>query len=101
MLLVPIVEIFLQHIENTLLKQLLDTKSIVFYTRYVDYILLTYDAKCINSNAIHKYTNQIRPNLQLNPTHENNNCINFLDPLIIPTPPPQPGNRYIPETHNH
>jgi len=38
-----VAEIFLQHIENTHLKQLLDTKNIVFYTRYVDDILLVYD----------------------------------------------------------
>jgi hypothetical protein len=49
MFLVSIVEIFLQHIENIHLKQLLDTKSIIFYTWYVDDILLIYDAKCINS----------------------------------------------------
>jgi len=40
-----IAEIFLQHIENTHLKQLLDTKNIIFYTRYVDDILLIYDTK--------------------------------------------------------
>jgi hypothetical protein len=76
-------EIFLQHIENIHLKQLLDTKSITFYTRYVDNILLKYGTKCINSNTIHEYINLIHPNLQLKPTHENNNCINFLDLLII------------------
>jgi hypothetical protein len=38
-----IAEIFLQHIENTHLKQLLDTKNIIFYTRYVDDILMIYD----------------------------------------------------------
>jgi len=82
-----IAEIFLQHVENTHLKQLLDTKSITFYTRYVNDILLIYDTKCINSNTIHEYINQIHPN-QLNPTYENNNCINFLDLLLIRTPPP-------------
>ena len=82
-----IAEIFLQHVENTHLKQLLDTKSITFYTRYVNDILLIYDTKCINSNTIHEYINQIHPN-QLNPTYENNNCINFLDLLLIRTTPP-------------
>jgi len=76
-------EIFLQYIEDTYLKQLLDTKNIILYTRYVDDVLLIYDKKCINSNTFHEYINQIHPNLQLNPTHENNNCINFLDLLII------------------
>jgi pyruvate/oxaloacetate carboxyltransferase len=40
-----IAEIFLQHIENTHLKLLLDTKNTIFYTRYVDDILLIYDKK--------------------------------------------------------
>jgi len=63
---------------------------------------MIYDTQCVNPNTTHQYINQIHPNLQLNPTHENNNCINFLDLLIIRThPPTQPGNRYIPETHNH
>jgi len=37
-----IAEIFLQHMESTLIKQLFDTKNIAFYTRYVDDILLIY-----------------------------------------------------------
>jgi retron-type reverse transcriptase len=95
-----IAEIFLQLLENTYLKQLLDTKSIIFYRRYVDDILMIYDIQCINSNIIHEYINQIHPNLQLNPIHKNDNSINFLPLLIIRNPPPpplpQPGNRYIP-----
>jgi hypothetical protein len=35
-----IAEIFLQYIGDTYLKQLLDTKNIILYTRYVDDILL-------------------------------------------------------------
>ena len=95
-----IAEIFLQHIENTHLIQLLDTKSIIFNARYVNDIIMIYDTQCINSNIFHEYINQIHPKLQLNLTHEKNNCINFLDLLIIGTPP-QPGKRYILETHNH
>jgi len=58
-----IAEIFLQHIENTHLIQLLDTKSIIFYTRYVDDIIMIYDTQCINSNTFHEYINQMHPNL--------------------------------------
>ena len=29
-------EIFLQHLEETIIKQLIDTKTLSFYTRYVD-----------------------------------------------------------------
>jgi len=36
-----VAEIFLQHLENTHLKQILEAKNTVFYTRYVDKILIT------------------------------------------------------------
>jgi hypothetical protein len=62
-----IAEIFLQLIENTHLKQLLDTNSIIFYTRYVDDILMIYDIQCINSNIIHEYINQIHTTFNLIP----------------------------------
>jgi hypothetical protein len=68
-----VAEIFLQDTENTHLKQLLDTTSTIFYTRYVDDIPMMYDTQCVNSNTIHEYMNQVHPNLQLNPTSENNN----------------------------
>jgi len=35
--------IFLQHIEKKHIKQLLDSKNIIFYTRYVDDIFIIYD----------------------------------------------------------
>jgi hypothetical protein len=41
---------------------------------------------CINTDTIHEYINQIYKNLQLNPTHENNGSISFLDLLIIINP---------------
>ena len=40
-----IAEIFLQHYEDTNIKQLLDMKSIALYARYVDDILVIYDTK--------------------------------------------------------
>jgi hypothetical protein len=61
-------------------------KNILFYTRYVDDILLIYNTKYITTETIHKYINQLHPNLQLNPTHESNNSIGFLDLLIIRNP---------------
>jgi len=76
-----IAEIFLQHIENIYTKQILDTKNLIFYTRYVDDILIIYDTKRTNPDIIHKYINQIHTNLQLNPTHENNRYMSFLDLL--------------------
>jgi hypothetical protein len=76
-------EIFLQHIENTYIKHLVDTKNIICYTRYVDNILIIYNTRYINANTIHEYINQIHTNLQLNSTQKYNGHVNFLDLLII------------------
>jgi predicted Co/Zn/Cd cation transporter (cation efflux family) len=76
-------EIFVQYIENRHLKQLLDSKNIIFYTRYVDDIFIIYDTIRTTADSIHNYINNIHNCLQLNPTYENNTQINFLDLCII------------------
>jgi len=76
-------EIFLQHIEHKHIKHLLDTKNIIYYTRYVDDILIIYNTRHINDNTIQKYINQIHNNIQLTPTHDSNGQINYLDLTII------------------
>jgi len=76
-------EIFLQYIENRHLKQLLDSKNIIFYTRYVDDIFIIYDTTRTTAYSIHNYINNIHNCLQLKPTYENNTQINFLDLCII------------------
>ena len=48
-----IAEIFLQHMESTLMKQLFDKKNIAFYTRYVDDTLLIYNSQHITPATIH------------------------------------------------
>jgi hypothetical protein len=63
-----IAEIFLQHVEDIHIKQLLDTKTITFYTRYVDDVLIICDTKRTNTHLINKYINQIHTNIKLNPT---------------------------------
>jgi hypothetical protein len=47
-------EIFLQHIENKHIKQALDTKNIILYTRFVDDMLIIYDSTRITADNIHK-----------------------------------------------
>ena len=103
-------EIFLQCIENTYIKHLLDTKNILYYTRYVDDILIIYDTRYINDNTIHECINKIHTSLQLNQTYENNGQINFLDLLIIKNTPkleidiyrkPTTTNTTINYTSNH
>ena len=43
-------EIFLQQLENSIIKHLIDAKILSFYTKYVDDILLIYDFTCTNPN---------------------------------------------------
>jgi hypothetical protein len=81
-----IAEIFLQHFETLLMKQLIETQNIAYYTRYVDDILLIYNSKHTSPETILNFINRIHPNLQFNPTYEHNNSISFLDLLIIRHP---------------
>jgi len=78
-----IAEIFLQHLEDIHIKQVLGTKNIISYTRHVGDTLIIYDTKRTNPNLINKYINQIHTNIKLNPKHESNGCISFLGLLII------------------
>jgi len=77
-----IAEIFLQHFEDMYIKHLLDTKSLAFYTRYVDDILIIYDTTRISSHTINTYINNIHRNIKLNPTCEQHRSIDFLDLTI-------------------
>jgi len=81
-----VAEIFLQDLENTHLKQILDAKNITFYARYVDDILLIYNTKHTTPEKIHSHINKVHPNLQFTPTFENNNTISFLELLVIRQP---------------
>jgi hypothetical protein len=65
-----IAEIFLQHLENIHIKQLLDTKNIILYTRYIDDRLIIFDTTQISTDQINKYVNQIHTNINLNPTYK-------------------------------
>jgi hypothetical protein len=63
-------EIFLQHLEEQNIKQLLDSRNILFYTRYVDDILIIYDSNEIQPKLIKTHINQIHNSIKLNPTQE-------------------------------
>jgi hypothetical protein len=77
-----IAEIFLQHYEDTNIKQLMDMKSIALCVRYVDDMLVIYNATKINLHTINTYINKIHNNIKLNPTYEEHNSIAFLDLTI-------------------
>ena len=76
---------FLQHLEDIHIKQLLDTKSITFYTLYLRDILIVYDTTRAHPDLIstYEYIHQIHTDIKLNTTYKNNRCIRFFDLLII------------------
>jgi len=79
-------EMFLQQLENSIIKHLIDTKTLTFYTRHVDNILLIYDSMRTNLDNILQYIGIIHSSIQLNPTMESTNIINFLDLSITRRP---------------
>ena len=81
-----VAEIFLQYLENTHLKHILESKQIIFYTRYVDDILMIYHTRHTSPETIHQHINKIHSNLQFTLSHENNNSLNFLDLHLIRQP---------------
>jgi hypothetical protein len=76
-------EKFLQHLEQSHVKSLLDSKHITFYAQYVDDILIIYKTSRTNLDAITQYAGSIHHSLQFNPTLESYDRINFLDLSII------------------
>jgi len=78
-----VAEIFLQDLENTHLKQILDAQNITFYARYVDDILLIYNTKNTTPEIMHSHINKVHPNLQCTLPLNTTISISFLDLLII------------------
>jgi len=64
-------KIFIQHLEESFIKHLLDSKSITFYARYVDDIFIICDSSHTNPNAITHYAKTIHNNIQIKPNPEN------------------------------
>ena len=76
-----IAEIFLQHYENTYIKQVLNMQYIQYYTRYVDDILIIYDTSKVtheHEHITHQF-NQVHKDIKFNPRDETKNTVNFLD----------------------
>ena len=80
-----VAEIFLQHFENLLSKHHLENRSLIYYTRYVDDILIIYDTTKIQYHQTIQQANMLHKNLTFNYTLETNNIINFLDLSILRT----------------
>jgi hypothetical protein len=62
-----IAEIFVQQYEDTNIKQLLDTKNLAFYVRYVDDISIISDTTKINLHTINTYISNIYNDIKLKP----------------------------------
>ena len=63
-------DVFLQQLENSIIKHLIDAKILSFYTRYVDDIFLIYDSTCTKPENILQYIDTTHSSIQLNPTME-------------------------------
>ena len=78
-----IAEVFLQHLENTHIKHIMERQHITLYTRYVDDILIIYDNRHITAETILNHINTIHPNITFDLTMEENNQICYLDLKLI------------------
>jgi len=72
-------ELFLQYLEKSYIKHWINSKEKCFYTRYVLYILIIFDANSIIQNKIAKLFNEIHTNIKFKLTVENKVCVIFLD----------------------
>ena len=71
-------EVYLQHIEETYVKQWLDSKEITYYKTYVDDIIFIYEQNKPNEQTILHQLNTINKKLQFKMSTEEN-TINYLD----------------------
>jgi hypothetical protein len=81
-----IAKIFLQQLEKTHTKHLMDSKHLILYTKYVDDIPIVYDSTLTSPTSIQHYMDTIHSKIKLNPTHETNDNISFLDLSITRKP---------------
>jgi len=81
-----IAEFFLQNLEDAHLTHLSNKHKIVSYFRYVDDILIIYNANYTGIDNIQKDFNALHPNTKFTAETETNNKLNFLDVTIHRTP---------------
>jgi hypothetical protein len=61
----------------------MDNNIIIYYTRYVDDMLVVFDTRRTTENTILEYMNSINKHLEFKMTVEDNNKIDYLDLTII------------------
>jgi len=71
-------EVYLQYIEETYVKQWLDSKEIIYYKRYVGDIIIIYDQSKTQDGIILHEINKIDKNLQFKMPTEESNTINYV-----------------------
>jgi hypothetical protein len=76
---ITVAEICLQFLEETHIKQWLESGEIVFYKRYVDDILIIFDQNRTNEQTIINQANSIDKHLQFKMSIEENKLTNYLD----------------------
>jgi hypothetical protein len=76
-------EIFLKYYENIFIKHLFESKNVIYYSRYVDDIFITYDNTITDPDMLTNSMNNMHQDTTFKPTHETNNQLHFLDLLII------------------
>ena len=72
-------EIFLQQYENLLIKYRIESTSVTYYSRYVDYIFIIFNTKNTTEDTI---LNNINKNIEFKMIAEENNNINYFDLTI-------------------
>ena len=75
-------EVYLQYIEETYIKQWLESKEILYYKHYTDNIFIIYNQNKTNEQTILEEINIIDQNFQFKMSTEENNIINYLDITI-------------------
>jgi hypothetical protein len=63
-------EIYLQYVEELMIKHWMETWEVTYYRRYVDYIIIIFDQNKLNEDAITNYTNNIHTQLEFKLTME-------------------------------
>jgi len=63
-------EIYFQFIEETHIKELMESQEIIYYKRYVDDVLIIFDHNKINETTIIDYINEADEHLEFKASQE-------------------------------
>ena len=74
-----LVQIYLQYIEELIVKHWMETGEIMYYRRYVDDIIIIFDQNKINEDLITNYMNNVHKHIEFKLTEEENKTMNYLD----------------------